>query len=64
MLHADWLTDADEIDSLGVVIEYRMKTTFFSILDTLEAIRLVPKKYWIQYPALMITAKHESSTGI
>ncbi len=42
----------DEINPLGIEIWYRT-TRRHSILDGIEAIRLVPKKYRTRYPALL-----------
>ncbi len=52
VLQAYWLTDVDEINPLGIEIWYRTNR-HFSILDGIEAIRSVPKKYRPRYPALL-----------
>ncbi len=54
VLQAYWFTDVDEINPLGIEIWYRT-TRRFSILDDIEAIRSVPKKYRTRYPALRFT---------
>ncbi len=51
MLQTYWLTDVDQINPLGIEVRYRT-TRHFSIFDSIEAIRSVPKKYRTRYPAL------------
>ncbi len=54
VLQPYWLIDVDENIPLGIEIWYRT-TRHFSILDGIEAIRSVPKKYRTRYPALRFT---------
>ncbi len=54
VLQAYCLTDADEINPLGIEIWYRT-TRRFSILGGIEAIWSVPKKYRTRYPALFFS---------
>ncbi len=58
VLQAYCLTDADEINPLGIEIWYRT-TRRFSIRDGIEAIQLVPKKYWTWY--LIMSVNYLSS---
>lgn len=51
MLHAYWLTDINEMNPLGIEIWCRT-TSHFPILDCIEAVWSVPKKYQTQHPAL------------
>ncbi len=54
MLQAYWLTDIDEMfNPLFIEIWYRTLRRF-SILDGIEAIRSVPKKYRTQHPDLAL----------
>ncbi len=55
VLQAYWLTNVDEINPLGIDVWYRT-TRRFSILDGIEAIRSVPKKYRTRYPDLYISS--------
>ncbi len=52
-LQAYCSTDVDDINPLGIEIWYQT-TILFSILDGIEAIRSVPKKYRTRYPALAV----------
>ncbi len=54
--------DVDEVNSLGIEIWYRT-TRRFSILDGINAIRSVPKKYRTQYPALVLTLYLQEYVG-
>ncbi len=54
VLQAYWLIDVDENIPLRIEIWYQT-TRHFSILDGIEAIRSVPKKYRTRYPALRFT---------
>ncbi len=56
VLQAHCLTDVDEINPLGIEIWYRT-TRRFSILNGIETIRSVPKKYRTRYPALSRTKR-------
>ncbi len=58
VLQAYCLADVDEINPLGIEIWYRT-TRRFSILDGIEAIWSVPKKYRTQYPALFGELENE-----
>ncbi len=51
VMQAYCLTDVDEMNPLGIKIWYGT-TRHFSILNGIEAIRSVPKKYRTRYPAL------------
>ncbi len=62
VLQAYCLTDVDEINPLGIEIWYRT-TRRFSKLDSIEAIRSVPKKYRTRYLALHIHTHREYTPG-
>uniref|UniRef100_A0A672L079 Far upstream element-binding protein 1 n=2 Tax=Sinocyclocheilus grahami TaxID=75366 RepID=A0A672L079_SINGR len=53
----------DELNPLGIKIWYRM-TRRFSILDGIEAIRSVPKKYRTRYPALCVRQDFKVPDGM
>ncbi len=62
VLQAYCLTDVDEINPLGIEICYRT-TRRFSKLDSIEAIRSVPKKYRTRYLAQHTHTHREYTPG-